>query len=199
MDMNRITRVIMTFGLLLSVSACGSSSPVRYYSLDVLETGYDRDSEESIGFGVGPLRTPDYLTRSRIVTRGSNSEVVVDDFHRWVEPVDDAIYRIVASNLDSLLDDAVVVAFPYAHLKELRYRVVGRVDQFDADKGGSVVLLVQWGILMADSEFMVSPKRARYETRASNPDDYGSIARAMSEALAEFSRDIAREFEAAAP
>lgn len=199
MDMNRITRIIMTFGLLLSVSACGSSSPVRYYSLDVLETGYDRDSEESVGFGVGPLRTPDYLTRSRIVTRGSNSEVIVDDFHRWVEPVDDAIYRIVSSNLDSLIDDVVVIAFPYSHIKQLHYRAVGRIDRFDADQNGTVVLLVQWAIVAEDSDFVVRPKRARYETRASNPDDYGSIASAMSEALAEFSRDIAREFEAAAP
>jgi len=197
--MNRISRLITVASLLLALGGCGSSAPVRYYSMDVLETGYHRDSEESVGFGVGPLRTPDYLTRARIVTRGSNSEVIVDDFHRWIEPVDDAIYRIVAANLDSLIDDVVVVAFPYSHIKELRYRVVGRVDQFDANQSGSVVLLVQWGILTEDSEFMVSPKRARYETRASNPDDYGSIASAMSEALAEFSRDIVREFEAAVP
>jgi uncharacterized lipoprotein YmbA len=81
----------------------------------------------------------------------------------------------------------------------LNYQVVGRVDRFDADSDGRVVLLAQWTILTPDSEILVQPRRARYETQASDPGDHGSIARAMSEAIAEFSRDIASEFEAAVP
>ena len=133
------------------------------------------------------------------MTRGSNSEVLVVDFHRWAEPVDDALHRITAANVDGLLEDVVVVAFPYNHVATLDYQVIGRVDAFDADQRGHVVLLVQWGILTPDSEIVVQPRRARYESQASDPGNHGSIARAMSEAIAEFSRDIASEFEAAVP
>ena len=195
--MNRITGLVASFSLLLTLSACGSSPPVRYYSLEVLETNYQRDSEPALALGIGPLRGPDYLSRSRIVTRGSDSEVNIDDFNRWVEPVDDALYRIVATNVDALLDGVVTIAFPYSGFSGIEYRVVGRINRFDADQDGRTVLLAQWGIVNADSEFVVQPRRARYEAQARASGDYSAIAAAMSEALQDFSRDIAAEFEKA--
>lgn len=197
--MIRTSQVMALMSLLLALSACGSSPPVHYYSLDAIEKSYQTDADNALAMGLGPLRMPEYLSRSRIVTRGSNSEVLVDDFNRWAEPVDDAMHRIVAANVDSLLDGVVVIAFPYSHVAELDYQLIGRIDEFHSDQGGRVVLLVQWGILAPDSDFVVHPRRVRYETQASDPGDHGSIARAMSEAIAEFSRDIASEFEAAVP
>jgi uncharacterized lipoprotein YmbA len=89
-----------------------------------------------------------------------------------------------------------VVAFPYNHFADLDYQVIGRVDRFDTDEHGRVVLVAQWSIMTPNSEFVVAPRRIRYETQASDVTDYGAVAAAMSEALAEFSRDIAREFRA---
>ena len=186
-------------GLLLLVTACGSSPPVRYYSLDALDARYEGEVEVVAGLGVGPLRMPEYLAKTRIVTRRGNAEMIVDDFNRWAEPVEDEVHRIVATNLDGLLEDTVVVAFPYRHYTDLRGRVVGRIDRFDADQDGQVVLLVQWGIVTHDSEFIVVPRRAQYDARASTAGDYSAIANAMSEVLAEFSRDIAREYREAFP
>ena len=190
-------RLVAIACLLILASACGSSAPVRYYSLEALESRFGEDVAGSPGMGLGPLRMPDYLTRSRIVTRRDNSEVVVDDFNRWVEPVDEALYRIVAANVDSLLEDVIVVGFPYNHFADLDYQVIGRVDRFDTDEHGRVVLVAQWSIMTPNSEFIVAPRRVRYETQASDVTDYGAVAMAMSEVLADFSRDIAREFEVA--
>ena len=197
--MIRNSQVMVLMSLLLALSACGSSPPVHYYSLDVMEKTYQGDADDALAMGLGPLRMPGYLSRSRIVTRGSNSEVLVDDFNRWAEPVEDALHRIVAANVDGLLEGVVVVAFPYSHFASLDYQLIGRIDEFHSDQQGRVILLVQWGILTPDSEIVVQPRRARYETQASVPGDHGSIARAMSEAIAEFSRDIASEFKAAVP
>ncbi|PWG74503.1 hypothetical protein DF186_17575, partial [Enterococcus hirae] len=77
--------------LVLAVAGCGSSPPVNYYDLEALETGYVADGDAYLRVGVGPLRTPDYLSRSQIVTRGDDSRVLVDDFNRLVEPVSDAL------------------------------------------------------------------------------------------------------------
>jgi uncharacterized lipoprotein YmbA len=128
--------------LVLALGGCGSSPPVSYYDLEALESDYVAVGEAYMTVGVGPLRTPDYLSRSQIVTRRSDATVVVDDFHRWVEPVDDAIYRIVSENLDSLIDDVVVVAFPYTHISDLDYQLIGRVSRFDADQDGTAVLQI---------------------------------------------------------
>ncbi len=131
------------------------------------------------------------------MTRRSDSTVVVDDFNRWVEPVDDAIYRIVSENLDSLVNDAVVVAFPYTHIADLDYQIIGRISRFDADQQGTAVLQIQWGIISSTDEFLVQPKRARYEVTAARPGDYPALARAMSEVLQQFSRDVAKSLQGA--
>ena len=196
---HQMSRLIATISLMILIGACGSSPPVHYYSLTALETDYSRDAEGSLAIGVGPLRLPDYLERTRIVTRRGDSEVIVDDFNRWAEPVEDAIHRIIATNVDSLLDDVIVVGFPYNHYADMNGQVIGRIDRFDTDENGRVVLLAQWGILTPDSDVIVAPRRSRYEAQATNAADYGAIAAAMSEVIAEFSRDIAREFEAAVP
>lgn len=182
----------------LSAGGCGSSPPVDYYDLEALETGYAAEREPSGRVGIGPLRTPEYLGRSQIVTRGADSRVAVDDFHRWIEPLDERIHTVVAENLDSLLDDFVVVAFPYTHIANLDAQVVGRITRFDAGPDGTAVLQLQWGVIAMRDEFVVQPRRARYEARAARSGDYQALARAMSEVLQQFSRDVAeslRELE----
>ena len=182
--------------LALAVGGCGSSPPVRYYDLEVLETGYVADGDTHLTVGVGPLRTPDYLSRSQFVTRGSDARIEVDDFNRWIEPLDDAIYRIISENLDNLIDAAVVVSFPYTHIAALDYQLIGRISRFDADKDGTAVLQIQWGVITSRDDFVVRPRRARYEARATQTGDYPALARAMSEVLQQFSRDVAAELQA---
>ena len=154
-ESNQLYRTTAIIGLLLIVAACGSSPPVRYYSLEAIDARYDGEVEVVAGLGVGPLRMPEYLAKTKIVTRRGGAEMIVDDFNRWAEPVEDEVHRIVAANLDGLLEDTVVVAFPYRHYSDMRGRVVGRIDRFDADQDGRVVLLVQWGIVTDDSDFVV--------------------------------------------
>ena len=185
------------FALLLG--GCGSSPPVQYYDLEVLETGYVADVDRHLTVGVGPLRTPDYLSRSQIVTRGSDATIIVDDFNRWIEPVDDAIYRIISENLDNLIDDAVVVAFPYTHTADLDYQLIGRISRFDADADGTAVLQIQWGVITSKEVFVVKPKRVRYEAKAAQAGDYPALARAMSEVLQQFSRDVAKSLQGVMP
>ena len=177
--------------LAMSLGGCGSSPPVQYYDLEALGTGYVAERDASLRVGVGPLRTPEYLRRSQIVTRGADARVIVDDFHRWIEPLGNRIHDVLAQNLDVLIDDAVVVAFPYTHIADLDYQLVGRISRFDADPDGTVVLQVQWGVIASRDEFVIQPKRVRYEARAAQPGDHQSLSRAMSEALQQFGSDVA--------
>ena len=193
--MTRVTRLAQIVSLAIVLGACGSSPPVRYYDLEALATGYSPDTAGAITVGVGPLRTPDYLSRPRMVTRAEDATISVNDFERWVEPVDDAIHRVMATNLDALLADAVVIAFPYTHIKHLDYRVVGRVARFDADADGLAVLEIQWGVISSDEEILVQPSRARYEARSLREPKYAAIAHAMSKLLQQFSGDVAAALE----
>ena len=184
-----------TLLLALTVCGCGSSPPVNYYDLEAFETGYVAERQGLLRVGVGPLRTPEYLDRSQIVTRGADSRVVVDDFHRWIEPLGNRIHLVVAENLDSRLENAVVVAFPYTHIADLDYQLIGRISRFDADSDGTAVLQIQWGVIASRDEFVIPLKRVRYQVQAAQRGDYLALTRAMSEVLQQFSRDVAESLQ----
>lgn len=182
----------------LLLSACASSSPVRYYSLHPIDHEFIPAPDDALMLGLGPLRMPDYLNRSQIVRRGTNAEMRVDEFSRWSEPLATALLRTVSANVDNLLPGVVVVMFPYGPVvrDQVNYRLVGDVNRFEADDQGRVVLEVQWAIASTDGDVIVPVRRNRYQTPASSVNDPGAVVTAMSDALAEFSRDIASRLQA---
>jgi len=179
--------------VILLLAGCGSSPPVKYYGLDTMDIRYTQDEAGAPVLALGPFRMPAYLNRSQMITRGSGAELIVDDVNRWAESLDDAIHRVLASNLDRLLDSVTVVAYPSSALLEIDYRLVGRIDRFNADERGLVVLEVQWGAADTEGKTLLAPTRSRYESQATVPGDADSIARAMSDALEQFSRDMASD------
>ena len=192
--MIRTIRTIAIF-CLVSLAGCGSSPPVHYYALQAIDNRIAVDAEASPILALGPFRMPEYLNRSQMVTRGSGTEIVVDEFNRWAEPLDDSIHRVLASNLDILLDSMVVVAYPSSAILDIDYRLVGRFDRYNSGPDGLVVLDVQWGIADSTGATRLSPRRAHFESQAIRPDDAGSIAQAMSDVLEQFCREIAAEIE----
>jgi len=197
--MNAVARLITFCALVpLLLTACGSSPPVRYFSLSSSVAAVGQDPEDALALGFGPIRMPDYLNRSQLVTRGSGQEMEVDEFSRWAEPLSPAFHRIVSTDVDNAVDGLVVVAFPWesAVRAGVDYRLLGDVIRFDADRSGRVVLDVQWGVTeVASGDLVVRPHRSRYEARTGSPNDPAAVASAMNEALSEFSRDIATQFE----
>lgn len=192
-----VWRYVACIVLSMLITSCGKSTPVRYYKLDSPNVIYASDAEESIVLGLGPLRIPDYLERNRIVVRGNNSEMLIDDFSRWAEPLQEAIYRLLAANVDGHLEGLMAVSFPYNSMIDIDYQLLGSVDRFESDTTGDTVLLIHWGIIDADGDSVVLPRRARYQAQATDASDYGSIATAMRIVLEQFSRDVAEEFQAA--
>lgn len=178
--------------------ACGSSPQVRYYSLESAAVGAGDEPGARV-VGLGPLRVPEYLRRSQMVTRGPGLEVEVHEFARWAEPVDKAMHRVLAANVDGRLDGVVVVAYPYLETVPVDFVVVGQVDRFDSDASGRVLLQVQWAVLDAHRNGVIPPQRARYEARAAEAGDSNAIVGAMNEALRQFSDDIAAQLRSALP
>ena len=189
--------VLLSALVLIMFSACSSSSPVRYFSLNPIDADFRQDPDDSVMLGLGPIRMPDYLNRSHIVTRGVDAEMHVDEFSRWSEPLTTSLLRIVSADVDNLLQGVVVVVFPYEPFvrNQVNYRLIGDINRFDADDSGKVVLEVQWGIADADGGVVVPVRRNRYQTQTSIADDTSAVVAAMNDALALFSRDIVGKLE----
>ena len=188
--------------ILLALSACSTSPAVRYFTLNPIDSAFQQDPDDSVMLGLGPLRMPDYLNRSQIVTRGANSEMRVDEFSRWSEPLATSLLRIVSTDVDNLLPGVVVVVFPYEPFvrDQVKYRLIGDINRFEADYRGQIVLEVQWGVADADGKIAVPVRRNRYQSKATidgqpAANDPGAVAAAMNDALAQFSRDIASKLE----
>jgi len=187
----RLQYAISIFCLAVLLTACASSPPVRYFSLEPSALNYSGDEQGGILVGLGPLRMPDYLKRPQISTRISGTEVMVDEFARWAEPADQAVHRVVAANVDAELQGVVAVAYPYIDSVDLDYWVLGRIDRFNSDASGSVLLLVQWAVFDKQRQPVVAPRRARYEAAVASPGSPDAIVVAMNEALTLFSKDLA--------
>lgn len=193
--------VVVIFSLALA--ACSSSPPVRYFTLSPIDAEFNRDTDDAVLMGLGPFRMPAYLERSQIVTRGVNSELQVDEFNRWSEPLATALLRIVSTDIDNLLPGVVVVIFPYDAIvrEQVEFRLVGDIARFDADHLGRIVLEVQWGVSDSAGEMVVPIRRNRYQAQATSDGaaaagDPGAVAAAMNDVLAQFSRDVATKLEA---
>jgi hypothetical protein len=188
--MNRI-QVTATACIALLLGACASSPPVRFYALDSVPRNFGEETG-NVNIGLGPMSFPDYLKRPQIVKRTDGSEMIIAEFHRWAEPVDRSFMRILASNVDDMLDTAVVIVFPHNMNIRIDIRVVGRVFRFDTDASGLAVLDVQWAAGNGKGQSLVEPRRSRYEARAVDPQDYDEIVNALNETLEAFSRDVAK-------
>ena len=176
---------------LLLLGACGTSPPSAYYTLDEANFDYTKDADSAAILGIGPIRVPEYLERPQIVTRGRQSELRIDDFNRWGEPIVNAQHRILASNVDALLDDVIVVAYPYSAAADYDAKLVGRIDRFDMDTSGTTRLDVFWAVATRDNELWIRPQRSTFTIPGGDPSDPNSVAAAMSECLTQFSREIA--------
>lgn len=191
--MNRI-KVAVACCFVFLLGGCASSPPVQFYALDTVpRTSGTMDGGVTIG--LGPMNFPDYLKRPQIVKRTTGSEMIIDEFQRWAEPVDRSFNRILAANVDDMLDSAVVVVFPYSMNIRIDMRVIGRVFRFDTDTAGLAVLDVQWAAGDGKDNTIVEPRRSHYEARVAEPQDYDAIVMALNETLDAFSQDVAAALE----
>lgn len=183
-----LTIVICGIGLL---AACSSTAPpVRYYRLEALEWQPGQAGDDTAVLTIGPVTFPDYLQRAQLVRRGSGAEMQVDEFNRWAEPLDEAVPRILAANIDGLTPNVVVVPATRRTVQP-HYRLFATVHRLDTDASGHTELAVQWGITDRDGAGVVAPTSSRYQARATPADAADAMADAVSSVLAQFSRDVA--------
>lgn len=187
-DVIETFRRLVLAGALLLVAACAASPPVRYYAL---EASPPEESATRTGriLVVGPVTIPEYLQRPQLVRRTPGSVLDVDDFHRWAEPLEDAVPRVLAQNLDVLGTDFAATPAP-ARGVDVDWRLNAAVLSFEPDASATVGLVVQWSITDRAGSRTVPWRTDRYRAAAPAREP-GAVADAMSELLARFAADVA--------
>ena len=195
--MNNKTRALLAILTAILIAGCVGRSPtVRYYELDALVR-----SEGALGdtpaVAVGPVILPRVLDRPQMVIREGNSEIEIDEFHRWGSGLESEIVSALGQNLIGLLGTHRVAIYPTTESVPVQYRVLADFRDFVADAGNEVLLSVQWMVEAErdGSALIVRESTIRKQAASSERSD---IVTAHNEALAELSREIAAAIQSTA-
>jgi uncharacterized protein len=189
-----LRRVIPLAIAMLLAGACATTSPpMRFYLLSPIgEAATAADALGDLLVMVGPLQLPGYLDRPQLMLRQADGQLSLREFDRWAEPLDALLTSTVTANLVRLTGSPRVVAFPLPARASADLRILGRVIRFDADVSGLATLEVQWSIWDAAGEPRVPVRIDTYRAQASGTDPAALVA-ALSEVVAQFSRQLADE------
>ena len=182
--------------LVFFLAACSSTPPVAYYTLNTLpEMQQEIPAEvmdDTIAIGVGPVEFPKFLDRPQIVTRKSQNQIEVSEFHRWAGSFPGDFSRVLAKNISILLPSDRVAVYPWGEQFSPTYRIKLEVEQFDGQLGEGVVLDVTWMVTDKEGTNTLVVRKSRIEEAALD-ETYEALVEAKSNGLATLSRTIVEE------
>lgn len=195
-------RRVLTLSLLvacLPVGGCSffSAKPdsSRFFTLTAIPDAEEHAraiSAAPLGgsLGIGPVVFPGYLDRQEIVFRSGRNELRISANDRWAEPLEQNFSRVLAHNLLALLDPERVESFPWQLKRKPNYQVRLEVLRFEGNARQDVMLRARWTVIDTGTGAAVDWRESNISRRVKGQTTDALVA-ALSEALADLSRDIA--------
>lgn len=173
----------------LTIGGCGTSEKTKFYILQpVAGPPAPVASTGEIVVGVGPVKLPEYLARSQIVTRPGRNSLNLDEFNRWAEPLDQNFARVLAEDLASQLGTNRVVMYPWERSAGVQYQTKVDVARFNGEPGGRAVLEARWSVLKGGKE--ITARHTVIEKTLADG-SYETLVAAESQAVSDLSGEIA--------
>jgi uncharacterized lipoprotein YmbA len=186
-------RALAAAALVAVLAACGSSPPVRFYTLAAPPAGAAVRDLSGASVAVGPVLLPEQVDRLQWVTTRSANEVRVEEYARWAGPLKGEIARVVAEHLN--VEVAGARAAPSASAPPLPdFRVQIDVRRFELAPGRGATLDAVWSLSAAGKPLRT--ERAVISEPVESA-DFEALAAAQSRALAQLSRDVAAALRSA--
>jgi uncharacterized lipoprotein YmbA len=190
----KVGRALILFVFVLA--ACSSTPPTQFYKLNSLPSGQQENFAaalgEEIAVGVGPVDFPEFLDRPQIVTRKSQNQLEISEFHRWAGSLPQGFSRVLAKNISTLLPTDRVAVYPWDHTFSPTYQLKVDVEQFDGKLGERVVLRSIWSLVGQEGKNELVVRKSLIEEPVLT-DGYEGLVAAASNALATLSREIVAE------
>ncbi len=188
---------VVLAALLASACVLKRSQPARLFVLDALATGTEAPAAGARpGLGVLRVTVPDWLDRPEITARMASGEIRPDEMARWGEPLGRGIQRVVAENLAVLLPDRAVARAPFAAGPSPEQRLAISVVEAARQPDGTVRVETRWSVMGREGAALVQ-RRSTHSAAAAT--DAAATVRALNEALAALSREIADAVRALPP
>ena len=186
-----ISTGILVLAIFISVACSGPTYKTEYYTL-VADAKADLLVEQrySGSLGVGPIRTPDILNHSGIVSHGSDQQVFVAPYQVWAGDLKRTITRVLADDLSAYLGTHQVWPFPRDNRVRPDRQISILFERFDGERGGEVVLQAKWRLLTADAEKELHTAKVTLRTQTQDG-SYSAYVQALNQLLDEFAGHLA--------
>src|SRR3984893_11857617 len=142
--MGRRIAQLIWIGLAAAVAAGCSTPPSRFYSLASTATA-DGTPPTAATVMVGPVTIPAAVDQPEFVVQVAPNRVEVNEFNRWVSPLNDSIARAVAGDLVVLLGTPEVANSQLANFVP-DYRVSTDEQRFESIQGQAAVVEAVWTV-----------------------------------------------------
>jgi uncharacterized lipoprotein YmbA len=203
--MNRIIKgfhISVACVCMLNFLGCGTSQPSHFYLLRALSpasvSGLSETKQSSLSLGLGPVTFPKYLDRPQIVTKASDHEVELAEFHKWAEPLSENVSHVLAENLSALLSTDQIVQYPWKSSINPDYQLSLDVIQLDGKKNQEAVLKIRWTLVGDDEKTLLMQKTSQFSEILRSA-EYEELVEAMSHMLASLSEEIAAAIKSRSP
>ena len=157
--MTKCSVVIVAVSLCLYLGGCSSSGPkTQYYSLfaGASITGIDDGAsstraryplgKSTLTVGVGPVRLPEYLDTSALVTLAGRQQISVSGRHAWAGDLEQSITRVLADELSTVWQVDGVWAFPWDNRIRPDYQVDIVIERLIGERAGELQLQANWSM-----------------------------------------------------
>jgi uncharacterized lipoprotein YmbA len=182
----QIKQLVSTAFVAVIAAGC-ASAPSHFYTLNSTAKS-DGTPEAHYGVVVGPVSVPAEVDRPQFTVQVAPNRVAVDEFNRWVAPLNDNIARVVAGDLAVLLGTPQVSTMPLANFNPT-YRVTIDIQKFESVPGKSALVEAVWVVRKTTGGTSQSGRTVA--TEKVQGEDFDALAAAHSRALAKVSSDIA--------
>lgn len=184
--------------IILLINGCSHTKPSQYYALkpnNVEPSSQETNLRVNNIIGIGPIKLPKYLNRLQIIRFTNNNEVLVDDFNRWIEPVEESFMRVLRSNLNQFLNTSYAIEYPWDRAMKVRYQIMLDIHQFETNINGHLIVDAHWIIFdVVKNKKIKVVRKFKYNKKLINQ-KYSTIVSEQSLALNQLSFEIANEMK----
>ena len=182
-------RLILAVIIALVVAACGSgAAPPQEYALEASVAAPARAVSQADlpVIEIRPVRLPEYLDSTNLVTRRPGGQIMPSPTARWGERLSVGADRFMVMSLASQLPNAAVTAMP---LEQSAWQVSIDLDAFEPRPDGTCVLAGRWALRNARRGVTQSERVALSVPIGGDNDE--QVVAAMTRVLGELSERIA--------
>lgn len=192
-----ISLFITLFGLTGCLNLKPTDDPTRYYALSSLSNCQNsKPVENQKIIGLARIFIPEYLDRPKIIYETCPNEYKIAEYHRWTEPLESNISRVIVRNLSSQLPNFAIIQAPWKNLGKPDYELHIHILDFKTQHFLCHTLLhVRYSIIDIAANQTIHTHEACIKAPLNQEmEEYLMIVNSMDDALAQLSCEIACSF-----